>query len=103
MRKFYLLLSVCFLNISHCTYAQCPVTAAASPISINCGDSVSLTAIPSGLKPLNQDFNGCTTGAWGATAGGLVVNNSNATYNCIGPSPDGPCYFFMGSTSNTPR
>ena len=39
------------------TLAQCPVTAYASPSSIYCGQTVALSAVADGCKPLNNNFN----------------------------------------------
>lgn len=95
---FFILLSL-FDNL----YGQCPVRAFANPSSIYCGDSVSLTAIPAGCKPLNNDFNTGTIGTWQSTSGGTVVNGSVSPWTCMGASPDPPYYFFMGSSQALPR
>ena len=93
-----LLFSICY----HHSFSQCGVQATVSKKNINCGESVTLGAIPNGLKPLNNDFNDGTIGSWQSAPGGVVTDGSG-TYACMGPSPDPVKYFFMGSTSNTPR
>jgi hypothetical protein len=100
--KFFLFLAiVSFGLISNDAFAQCGVLAKASKLNVICGESISLSAISNGLKPLNNDFN-LGIGPWAATSGGVVTDGSG-TFSCMGPAPDPPNYFFMGSTTNTPR
>jgi subtilisin-like proprotein convertase family protein len=82
--------------------AQCGVSAKTSKINIICGDSVTLSAVPNGIKPLENDFNNGTIGAWAGT-NGVTVTNGTGTFSCMGTTPDPPSYAFMGSSANTPR
>lgn len=82
--------------------AQCPVTAFGSPLTINCGDTAVLGALATGCTPLNNNFNGCTIGSWSVSPGAAVTNGTG-TYACAGPSPEGPCYLWMGATIAAPR
>jgi hypothetical protein len=95
-------LSLLFGGISATkTQAQCTVTAYANPITINCGDTVDLSALgDQGTVVYSNDFNGACPGpGWVAT--------SSAT--CSNPCGNGPSglpgdpYLWMGSTATAPR
>ncbi|MBU2018618.1 MAG: hypothetical protein KJ941_03145, partial [Bacteroidetes bacterium] len=98
------LTSLSFTNLS---YAQCPVTAFASPMTVQCGDPISLTAVAEGCKPLNNNFNSGVIGSdWAATPGAVVTNGNNlpnASYNCVGPPAEGAFCLWMGATVAAPR
>ena len=84
-------------------YAQCPVTAFANHLSINCGDTIKLNAVADGCKPLNTNFNNGSMGpGWLATTGVSVTDCSGA-YNCFGAPAEGPYCLFMGSNVAAPR
>jgi gliding motility-associated-like protein len=99
-RFFVMALSFVFVSQAR---AQCPVTAFASPQSVACGDTIILTAIADGCKPLDNNFNNGSIGPdWQAT-NGAVVNNGTGTYACVGPSPEGSQSLWMGATVAAPR
>jgi len=83
--------------------AQCPVTAYASSLTIECGDAVTLGAVATGCQPLNNNFNGGTIGSDWAATNGAVVTNGTGTYACAGPPPEGTNYLWMGATVAAPR
>ncbi|MCT4562275.1 MAG: proprotein convertase P-domain-containing protein, partial [Crocinitomicaceae bacterium] len=98
---------VLFLALSiQNTHAQCPVTAYASKSTVSCGDPVTLTAVASGCIPLNNNFNNGSLGTWSATTGAVVTNGNgapNASYNCVGPPPEGANCLWMGATVSGTR
>ncbi|MGE0561785.1 MAG: PKD domain-containing protein, partial [Flavobacteriales bacterium] len=84
-------------------FAQCPVTAFASSTTINCGDTVTLSALAGGCTPLNNNFNSGNIGTdWSASPGG-VVTDGTGTYACAGPPSEGSHYLWMGATVAAPR
>lgn len=87
--------------------AQCPVTAFASPLTVQCGDPISLTAVADGCKPLDNNFNTGVIGSdWSATNGAVVTNGvsfPNANYNCVGAPPEGSHCLWMGADVAAPR
>lgn len=87
--------------------AQCPVTAFANPSTIYCGNSVSLTAVADGCKPLNNNFNDGTINAGGAqpwaSTNGATVQNGTGTHACVGPPAEGAYSLWMGTTVAAPR
>lgn len=83
--------------------AQCPVNAYVSKSPIVCGDSVVLTAVADGCKPLNNNFNSGNIGTdWQAT-NGAVVNDGTGNYSCVGPAPEGSHSLWMGADVAAPR
>lgn len=94
-------LFILLLTFHFQTLAQCPVQAYASKTTVYCGEPVTLTAVASGCIPLNNNFNGGTIGTWQATTGAVVTNGNgqpNASYNCVGPPPEGANCLWMGAT-----
>ena len=84
-------------------FSQCPVTAFASLTTINCGDTVTLSALAGGCTPLNNDFNSGVIGTdWSASPGG-VVTDGTGIYTCAGSPPEGSYYLWMGATVAAPR
>ncbi|MGV3631394.1 MAG: T9SS type A sorting domain-containing protein [Bacteroidota bacterium] len=88
-------------------HAQCPVTAYANPSTIYCGNSVSLTAVADGCKPLNNNFNDGTINAGGtqpwASTNGATVQNGTGAHACVGPPSEGAYSLWMGTTVAAPR
>ncbi|MCT4562273.1 MAG: gliding motility-associated C-terminal domain-containing protein [Crocinitomicaceae bacterium] len=97
-------LSILFLGQAK---AQCPVTAYASPLTVQCGDPISLTAVADGCKPLDNNFNTGVIGSdWSATNGAVVTDGANfpnANYNCVGAPPEGTHCLWMGADVAAPR
>ncbi len=102
MRKFLFIL--CFLLNINIVFSQCPIKAHAYPSVINCGDSISLSALHSISQPLNANFNkGKVDSLLLTTANSRVVESSDTTYYCFGPSPEGSHYLVMSTSIDTPR
>jgi len=100
--KLIFFISLLVTTISN-VYAQCPVTAFASSMTINCGDTVALSALAGGCTPLNNDFNSGVIGTdWSASPGGVVTDGTGA-YACAGPPPEGSYYLWMGANVAAPR
>lgn len=97
------LLPLALFFISTSAFSQCPVEAFANPDVLQCGDSVTLTAVADGCKPLNNNFNNGTIGTdWSGTPG-AVVNDGTGTYACVGPAPEGTHSLWMGADLDAPR
>lgn len=81
-------------------FSQCPVTAFASPLTINCGQGVTLSAFGTpGFYIFTQDFNsGCPGSNWFASSS---ADCSNPCGNGPGGSTDP--HLWMSSTSTAPR
>lgn len=102
---FALIAFVSFFSLK--SSAQCPVTAYASPSIVVCGNTVNLTAVAEGCKPLNNNFNGgdMTMGGtqpWQSTVGATVQNGTGA-HACVGPPAEGAYSVWMGTTVAAPR
>jgi gliding motility-associated-like protein len=82
------------------TYAQCPVTASANALTINCGEGVNLSATGTpGFYIFENDFNTGTVGpGWQATSTAMYTNP-------CGPGPGGATdpHMWMGSSAAAPR
>ena len=79
-----LALSFVLLFVFFSASAQCPVTAFVSPTTLQCGDSVRLTAIAEGCKPLNNNFNSGNIGNdWAGTPGAVVTDGQSGNYTCV--------------------
>jgi len=90
------------LNIK--AFSQCPVKAYAYPSSIFCGDSITLSALPSISKPIGANFNkGIIDSLLFATSNAVVVDSSNAKFSCFGLPPEGSHFLFMSTSTDTPR
>lgn len=100
MKKLLLLVSLAFFHYSS-TLAQCEINASASPATITCGQSVSLSAFGSstGQMVLNETFNTGSFGpGWGSTPGSTNFNNP-----CSPAGVDGTPHAWMGSNTSVPR
>jgi gliding motility-associated-like protein len=85
------------------SFGQCPVTAYANPMSMQCGDTIILTAVADGCKPLDKDFNDGNLGTTWQATNGAVVNDGIGAYSCVGPAPEGTHSLWMGATVTAPR
>lgn len=89
------------------SFSQCPVTAFANPTTVFCGQSVALTAVADGCKPLNNNFNDGTINAGGtqpwASTNGATVQNGTGAHACVGPPAEGAYSLWMGTTVAAPR
>lgn len=104
-KVFALITFISFFSLK--SSAQCPVTAYASPSIVVCGNTVNLTAVAEGCKPLNNNFNGgdMTMGGtqpWQSTVG-ATVQNGTGTHACVGPPAEGAYSVWMGTTVAAPR
>lgn len=103
------LASTCVLMIilNTVSHAQCPVTAYASPTTVVCGNTVNLTAVAAGCKPLNNNFNTGTIDDNGnqpwQSSNGATVQNGTGTHSCVGPPAEGAYSLWMGTTIAAPR
>jgi gliding motility-associated-like protein len=79
-------------------YAQCTVSISPDPVTILCGDTVTLTATGlGGTAAMDNDFNlGNAGSGWQTTAGADFTNP-------CGPTPDGSIYMWMGDGTPAPR
>lgn len=99
MKNIFLLLPS-FLFFSE-VFAQCNVTASASQTTINCGQTVQLSAYgqSSGTVMLNENFNSGNFGpGWSSTPGSVNFNNP-----CSPSGVDGTTHAWMDNNTSVPR
>jgi len=102
MRNNLLLSAAFLLTIVDLTNAQnCDINATATPSTITCGQSATLSAFgsSSGQVVLDADFNSGGFGpGWGSTPGAANFNNP-----CSPGGVDGTPHAWMGSSTSVPR
>ena len=85
---------------------SCNVEAYASPVIIDCGDPVSLSASGEGIVRFSEDFNDNDMSSWSNTPTGKIKQNGVAppeNNDCGVPSPDGPYFLWFDGSANAPR
>jgi gliding motility-associated-like protein len=88
--------------ITQYTFAQCPVSAKANVVNIQCGDTVLLNALATaGDYVINNNFENPATQRPGAE----WAQSPSATYtNPCGPNPAGSTvYYWLGDQADVPR
>lgn len=87
-----------FIISTEISWSQCSVTITPPSATINCGESLDLTALASGTVPLLlTDFNNGTAGPGWSSGGGTTYGQP------CGPGIDGTPYYWASTSAGTPQ